>query len=92
MELATASTKEFRSAVRNAVFLISGAYTTGSWTNRESRSHRRATKRYVGFAVHGGLAIRSQVAEVAEKILQSHGLTAHTRSNKYYVRGTCELV
>jgi len=88
MELATASTLEFRNAVRTAMFLTN-AHSTGSWTDRQNLRIRRATKRYVGFDVYGD---RVKVAQVAEKILESQGLTAQIRVKSRYIRGTCELV
>ena len=86
----TATTKQFRNAVRLAMESV-GAHDFGSWTEAPNfRFHD--PKRYVGFGVGFGQA--EAVAEIAENILNLNGFTAQTRVGKEracYVRGTCVL-
>jgi len=83
----TATTKQFRNAVRTAARLY-GSRVTISWT--DAPSHRSyLTKRYVGMEV---LGYSADVAEMTEGILNFDGLTANTRigrNSKCMIRGTC---
>ena len=83
----TATTKQFRNAVRTAARLY-GSRVTFSWTDAPGYKAAKP-KRYVGMEVIGHPA---DVAEMTEGILNFDGLTANTRvgrSSKFMVRGTC---
>lgn len=86
----TATTLEFRKAVRTAAAHL-GAVVYNSWTDRNYLK-KTAPKRYVGFHLHS--AVAGAVAQLAEQLLNSQGLTAHTRvgrCSRGMVRGTCYL-
>jgi len=88
----TASTLEFRDAVRRAAGSVGIPYNPCSWTESPG-GDIRSQKRYVGFRFDYGTSLA--VAEIAEEILNLNGLTAQTRLGRdraLYVRGTCVKV
>ena len=98
----TATTKEFRNAVRLATASLGGEVVE-SWTDAPG-NNTYSDKRYVGFLVRG---INSDtVAAKAEQLLNAVGVTANTRAPQKrapagayamyrrsynYVRGTCDI-
>lgn len=97
----TATTKEFRNAVRLATASLGGDV-VDSWTDAPGNNTFSDT-RYVGFLVRG---INSEtVAAKAEQLLNAVGVTANTRAPQRvstgvyalyrrsynYVRGTCVI-
>ena len=98
----TATTKEFRNAVRLATASLGGSVQE-SWTDAPGHYARGTDKRYVGFMLHG--ANSDTVAAKTEQLLNAVGVTASTRAPQCpgtgtyafyrrsynYVRGTCVL-
>ena len=98
----TATTKEFRNAVRLATASLGGTV-VDSWTDAPGYYARGTDKRYVGFMLHG--VNSDTVAAKAEQLLNAVGITANTRAPQRpntgaygmyrrsynYVRGTCDI-
>ena len=98
----TATTKEFRNAVRLATASLGGDVVE-SWTDAPGYYTRGTDKRYVGFMLRG--ANSDTVAAKAEQLLNAVGVTANTRAPQRpskgvyavyrrsynYVRGTCVI-
>jgi len=84
--LKTATTLEFRSAVRHAAHLL-GVTLGTSWTEGANVSGS-GSRRYVGFQAMNSARL---VAVTTEILLNDRGLTAKTRGGDLYVRGTCRL-
>ena len=98
----TATTKEFRNAVRLATASLGGTV-VDSWTDAPGYYARGTDKRYVGFMLHG--VNSDTVAAKAEQLLNAVGVTANTRAPQRastgvyalyrrsynYVRGTCDI-
>ena len=97
----TATTKEFRNAVRLATASLGGDV-VDSWTDAPG-NNTYSDKRYVGFMLHG--VNSDTVAAKAEQLLNAVGVTANTRAPQRastgvyalyrrsynYVRGTCDI-
>ena len=97
----TATTKEFRNAVRLATASLGGTVVE-SWTDAPN-NNTFSDKRYVGFMLHG--VNSDTVAAKAEQLLNAVGITAATRAPQRpntgaygmyrrsynYVRGTCNI-
>ena len=97
----TATTKEFRNAVRLATASLGGDV-VDSWTDAPG-NNTYSDKRYVGFMLHG--VNSDTVAAKAEQLLNAVGVTAATRAPQRastgvyalyrrsynYVRGTCDI-
>ena len=98
----TATTKEFRNAVRLATASLGGDVVE-SWTDAPG-NNTFSPKRYVGFMLWN--ANSDTVAAKAEQLLNAVGVTADTRAPKdraregayamyrrsyNYVRGTCNI-
>ena len=97
----TATTKEFRNAVRLATASLGGDV-VDSWTDAPG-NNTFSDKRYVGFMLHG--VNSDTVAAKAEQLLNAVGVTANTRAPQRastgvyalyrrsynYVRGTCDI-
>ena len=85
----TATTLEFRDAVRRAAGAVGINYGMSSWT-KAPKNNLSSAKRYVGFRFDFGSA--GAICDIAEEILNMQGLTAQTRLGReraLYVRGTC---
>ena len=97
----TATTKEFRNAVRLATTSL-GGYVADSWTDAPG-NNVFGDKRYVGFMLRD--VNSDKVAVKTEQLLNAAGLTAATRAPQRaskgplavyrrsinYVRGTCVI-
>jgi hypothetical protein len=97
----TATTKEFRNAVRLATASLGGEVTE-SWTDAPG-NNTFSPKRYVGFMLWN--VNSDTVAAKAEQLLNAVGVTAQTRAPQRassgpmavyrrsinYVRGTCNI-
>jgi len=91
-EMKTATTIQFRNAVRKAG-QTKKANIAGGWTDG---AERYENKRYVCLYAfddikHFAPSVAAKVAKEAERILNAQGVTANTRSSRMYIRGTCVL-
>lgn len=81
----TATTLDFRYAVRDAAAVFNVSLSPTTWTDRSENSK---DKRYVAFRVRGFNP--NTIATAAERILNARNLTAKTRATQdFYIRGTC---
>jgi hypothetical protein len=92
----TATTTQFRAAVRNACASL-GYICHGGWTDK---SPKVTNERFVGLDVSGPAplyfheSVAKTVAKETETLLNKQGLTANTRTGTerhFAVRGTCVL-
>ena len=95
----TATTTQFRAAVRSACAVLGYSY-HGGWTDAPVLHLTATPKRYVGLDVSGpaplyfDASVAKAVAKEAEDLLRKQGVTANTRtgtSRHFAVRGTCIL-
>ncbi len=95
----TATTTQFRAAVRNACASLGYTY-HGGWTDAPFLHLTATPKRYVGLDVSGpaplyfDASVAQAVAKEAEALLRQQGVTANTRTGTrrhFMVRGTCVL-
>ena len=85
----TATTTQFRQAVRNASRKHNGHLSGTTWTDAPVLWLTATAKRYVAFQEFKDAV---SVAKTAEQLLNKQGLTAKTRvTQDLYVRGTCVL-
>ena len=85
----TATTLQFRQAVRNASKQTKGRLSGTSWSDAPVLHLTGTPKRYVALQEFGNAF---KTAMLAEQLLNKQGLTAKTRVTRdLYVRGTCVL-
>ena len=85
----TATTTQFRQAVRNASNKHNGRLSGTTWTDAPVLWLTGTDKRYVALQEFGDAY---KTAQTAEQLLNKQGLTAKTRVTQgLYVRGTCVL-